>query len=76
MERRYSQTESNHHALIAICPMTEAVVHLLKIKDLGIGAYRENIIFIRADNPICLAEGLTALTRVLVHQEAHHIVAL
>ncbi len=75
MERRYSQTESNHHALIAICPMTEAVVHLLKIKDLGIGAYRENIIFIRADNPICLAEGLTALTRVLVHQEAHHIVA-
>ncbi len=55
--------------------MDEALVHLLKIKDLGIGTYRENIIFIRADNPICSAEGFTALTRVVVHKENHKIVA-
>lgn len=47
----------------------------IKIKDLGIGTYRENIIFIRADNPVCSAEGFTALTRVVVRKNKRKIVA-
>ncbi|MDQ3108681.1 MAG: thymidine phosphorylase family protein [Bacteroidota bacterium] len=49
--------------------------HTLKIKDLGIDTYRENIIFMRADCHVCVSEGFTALTRVIVHINGNKIVA-
>ena len=38
----------------------------LRLKKLGIDTYHENILFIRANSSICISEGFTALTRVLV----------
>lgn len=49
--------------------------HKLKIKDLGIDTYRENIIFIRADSHVCKSEGFTALTRIVVHKSGNEIIA-
>ncbi len=49
--------------------------HKLKIKDLGIDTYRENIIFIRADSHVCKSEGFTALTRIVVHKNGKEIIA-
>ncbi|MEO6903525.1 MAG: thymidine phosphorylase family protein [Bacteroidia bacterium] len=49
--------------------------HKLKIKDLGIDTYRENIIFIRADSHVCKSEGFTALTRIVIHKNENEIVA-
>ena len=49
--------------------------HKLKIKNIGIDTYRENIIFIRADSHICKSEGFTALTRVVVHANRNEIIA-
>ena len=49
--------------------------HTLKIKDLGIDTYRENIIFIRADSHVCKSEGFTALTRIVVHKNGNEIIA-
>ena len=49
--------------------------HKLKVKDLGIDTYRENIIFIRADSHVCKSEGFTALTRLVVHKNGNQIVA-
>lgn len=50
-------------------------IHTLKIKDLGIDTYRENIVFIRSDSHICKSEGFTALTRVVIHKEENKLVA-
>ncbi len=47
----------------------------LIIKDLGIDTYNENILFLRADCPICKSEGFTALTRLEVYRNGNHIVA-
>jgi thymidine phosphorylase len=47
----------------------------LKVKSIGIDTYRENIIFMRADCHICLSEGFTALTRVLVKHDDKSIIA-
>ncbi len=47
----------------------------LKARDLGINTYRENIIFMRADCPVSISEGLKALTRVVVHKNGKSIVA-
>ncbi len=47
----------------------------LIIKDLGIDTYSENILFLRADCPICKSEGFTALTRLEVQYNGNHIVA-
>lgn len=44
----------------------------LKVKDLGIDTYRENIIFMRADCPVCISEGFTALTRVIVNSNTNN----
>lgn len=55
--------------------MSNIHTHRLRIKDLGIDTYRENIIFIRADSHICRSEGLTALTRVIVHKNENKVVA-
>lgn len=55
--------------------MNSLNTHTLKIKSLGIDTYRENIIFMRADCDICLSEGFTALTRVVVHHQEKSIIA-
>jgi thymidine phosphorylase len=47
----------------------------LKLKWLGIDTYRENIIFMRSDCDICISEGFTALTRLLVSHKGKTIVA-
>ncbi len=47
----------------------------LKVRDLGIDAYRENIIFMRADCHVCLSEGFTVLTRLVVHNHERSIIA-
>lgn len=49
--------------------------NFLKIKSLGIGTYRENIIFMRQDCEVCRSEGFTSLTRVVVNFEGKSIVA-
>ena len=49
--------------------------HKLLVKDLGIDTYRENIIFLRSDSHVCISEGFTALTRVVVHKNGTEIVA-
>lgn len=48
---------------------------VLKVKDLGINTYSENIVFIRADSQVSISEGFTALTRVKVHKNGKSIVA-
>lgn len=47
----------------------------LEVKDLGIDTYSENIIFIRADSHVCISEGFTALTRVIVQNNSKRIIA-
>ncbi|MEO6305415.1 MAG: thymidine phosphorylase family protein [Bacteroidia bacterium] len=47
----------------------------LEVKDLGIDTYSENIIFIRADSHVCISEGFTALTRVIVQNNSNRIIA-
>lgn len=47
----------------------------LRVRSLGIDTYRENIIFMRKDCPICIAEGFTALTRIVVEHEGKRIIA-
>lgn len=47
----------------------------LTIKKLGIDTYRENIIYMRSDCNVCLSEGFTALTRVVVHFGNESIIA-
>lgn len=47
----------------------------LSVKDLGIDTYSENIIFIRADSHVCISEGFTALTRVIVKSNSKQIIA-
>lgn len=47
----------------------------LKVKSIGIDTYRENIAYMRADCPICLSEGFTALTRIVVHHGEKSIIA-
>lgn len=47
----------------------------LKVKSIGIDTYRENIVFMRSDCHICLSEGFTALTRIVVHYNGRSIIA-
>lgn len=49
--------------------------HHLKIINLGIDTYRENIIYMRSDCHVCLSEGFTALTRVIVNCHDKSIIA-
>jgi len=55
--------------------MIPAHTHRLKIKNLGIDSYRENIIFMRSDCPVCVSEGFKALTRIMVHKDGKEIIA-
>lgn len=47
----------------------------LKVKSIGIDTYRENIIYMRHDCHVCVAEGFTALTRVIVSCGGKQIIA-
>lgn len=47
----------------------------LKLKNLGIDTYRENIIYMRSDCFVCKSEGFTALTRIFVKIRNISIVA-
>lgn len=47
----------------------------LTLKQFGIDTYRENIIFMRADCPICQLEGFRALTRIRVTHKDKNIIA-
>jgi thymidine phosphorylase len=47
----------------------------LSIRNLGIDTYRENIIYMRSDCHICVSEGFTALTRVVVSNKITSIIA-
>lgn len=47
----------------------------MKVKAAGIDTYRENIIYMRHDCHVCLSEGFTVLTRVIVNHAEHEIVA-
>ena len=51
------------------------ITNQLRIKSLGIDTYRENVIFMRADCHICISEGFTALTRVMVTFKDKSIIA-
>src|SRR5690349_19475377 len=53
----------------------EKSLNSLVVKSIGIDTYRENIIYMRADCHICLSEGFTALTRVIVQHQEKSIVA-
>jgi thymidine phosphorylase len=55
--------------------MSTAHFHRLKIKDLGIDTYKENVIFIRADSHVCKSEGFTSLRRVVIHKNEFQVVA-
>lgn len=55
--------------------MYKAHMHRLKIKDLGIDTYKENVIFIRADSHVCKSEGFTSLKRVVIHKKGLQVVA-
>jgi thymidine phosphorylase len=55
--------------------MNESTFHHLKIIDLGIDSYHENILFIRADSEVCKSEGYVALTRLVVHKNGTQIIA-
>ncbi|MFA7381435.1 MAG: thymidine phosphorylase family protein [Bacteroidia bacterium] len=48
---------------------------VLRIKNIGIDTYRENIIYMRFDCHICRSEGFTSLTRVVVHCMDKSIIA-
>ncbi len=55
--------------------MKKSEQHCLRVKDLGIDTYRENIIFMRVDCHVCISEGFRALTRVIVHKDTNRIIA-
>lgn len=55
--------------------MSRPHVHTLKVKNIGIDTYRENIIYMRSDCHICLSEGYTTLTRIVVHFSGRSIIA-
>ncbi|MCE3259830.1 MAG: thymidine phosphorylase family protein [Bacteroidetes bacterium] len=54
---------------------TATTTNTLKIKEVGIDTYRENIIFMHADCHVCISEGFTALTRIRIIHKDKSIVA-
>lgn len=55
--------------------MNEHKPHTLKVKNIGIDTYRENVVYMRSDCHICQSEGFTALTRVVVHFNDNFLIA-
>ena len=49
--------------------------HNLKVRPVNIDTYRENIIYMRSDCPVCKSEGFSALTRVAVYYGERNIIA-
>ncbi|MBN8679251.1 MAG: thymidine phosphorylase family protein [Chitinophagales bacterium] len=47
----------------------------LKVRSVNIDTYRENIIYMRGDCPICKSEGFSALTRIVVYYGERSIIA-
>ena len=47
----------------------------LRLKQLGINAHHESIIFLHKDSPICRSEGLAAQSRICVTLAKHSIIA-
>lgn len=47
----------------------------LKVKPIGIDTYRENTIYMRHDCHVCVSEGFTALTRLVVKYDEQEIIA-
>lgn len=37
---------------------------LLRARRLGVDTYREPVVFLRSDSPVCRAEGFRAMSRV------------
>lgn len=48
---------------------------MLRIKSIGINTYRENIIYMHKDSPVCRSEGFKALTRLDVFSAERNIIA-
>jgi thymidine phosphorylase len=51
------------------------ITNQLLVKNIGIDTYRENILFMRYDCEVCLSEGFTALTRIVVTNGNKSIIA-
>lgn len=51
------------------------MTNTIKARSLGVDTYNENILFLHADNDICKSEGLRSMTRVVVKNRRHRIVA-
>jgi thymidine phosphorylase len=51
------------------------ITNQLLVKNIGIDTYRENILFMRYDCEVCLSEGFTALTRIVVTNGSKSIIA-
>lgn len=47
----------------------------LRLRPLGIDTYRESVLFMRADCPVCRSVGITVQSRVLVTLDARHVIA-
>lgn len=48
---------------------------VLKLKRLGIDTYKEPVVYVRADSPICRAEGFQSQARILVTYEGQSLIA-
>lgn len=47
----------------------------LKVRQVNIDTYQENVIYMRADCPVCKSEGFSALTRIAVYYGERSIIA-
>ena len=52
-----------------------AVHACLTLRRLGIEAYKETVVYVRTDSPVCTSEGFEARTRVKVTMADRHIIA-
>jgi thymidine phosphorylase len=55
--------------------MNQSHAHQLRVKDIGIDAYLEIIVYLRADSHVCKSEGFTAHARLLVEANGNRIIA-
>lgn len=66
---------ADHNAHINSMDREHMPFNSLKIRSVNIDTYRENIIYMRGDCPICKSEGFSALTRIIVHYGGRSIIA-
>lgn len=55
--------------------MSDNNANRLRVKDIGINTYRENIIYMHSDCPVCRSEGFSAMTRLEVSANGKSIIA-